>query len=100
VLDMVVLDPFNTRSLAFQVQTLKGHLSALPSLVEDGMLEPQLRKVIAMSCAVETEEAYEITEDKVTAFEHELMDLSGAVAARYFLQGAHATPTVKLASLA
>ncbi len=100
VLDMVVLDPFNTRSLAFQVRTLKEHLCELPSLVEDGMLEPQMRKVIAMSCAVETEEAYEITEARVGAFERELMDLSGAIADRYFLQGAHATPTVKLASLA
>jgi uncharacterized circularly permuted ATP-grasp superfamily protein/uncharacterized alpha-E superfamily protein len=100
VLDMVVLDPFNTRSLAFQVRTLKEHLSQLPSLVEDGMLEPQLRKVVAMSCAVETEEAYDITEDRIGAFEHELLELSGAVADRYFLQGANVTPTVKLASLA
>jgi uncharacterized alpha-E superfamily protein len=100
VLDMVVLDPFNTRSLAFQVRTLKEHLSELPSLVNDGMLEPQTRKVVAMSCAVETEEAYDLTEDRIGEFERDLMALSGAVADRYFLHGANATPTVKLASLA
>ncbi len=100
VLDMVILDPFNTRSLAFQVQTIKDHLTHLPSLVEDGMLEPQLRRVLAMACEVETEEAAEITEEKIGSFEVELMALSGAVADRYFLQGAQATPTVKLASLA
>jgi uncharacterized circularly permuted ATP-grasp superfamily protein/uncharacterized alpha-E superfamily protein len=100
VLDMVVLDPFNTRSLAFQVRTLKEHLSALPSLVDDGMLEPQARKIVAMSCAVETEQAYDLTEDRIGEFERDLMALSGAVADRYFLHGANATPTVKLASLA
>ena len=100
VLDMVILDPFNTRSLAFQVETLKDHLTHLPGLVEDGMLEPPVRKVVAMACKVETEEAADITVEKVQGFEVELMDLSGAIADRYFLQGAHATPTVKLASLA
>ncbi len=100
VLDMVILDPFNTRSLAFQVETLKSHISALPALVEDGMLEPPLRKVLAIACQVETGAAADIDEAKVKGFEQALMELSGAVADRFFLQGAHATPTVKLASLA
>ncbi len=39
VRDMVMLDPYNTRSLAFQVVTLKDHLAALPALLDDGMLE-------------------------------------------------------------
>ena len=34
------------------------------------------------------------------AFEHTLLRLSGAVADRYFLQGAKAVPTIKLAGLA
>ena len=100
VLDMVILDPFNTRSMAFQVATLKEHLLNLPALVDDGMLETPVRKVVALSCQVETAEAVEITGDTVQAFEDELMSLSGAVADRYFLHGANATPTVKLASLA
>ena len=83
--------------LAFQVQTIKDHLTHLPSpRPTNGMLEPQLRKVLAMSCEVETEEAAEITEDKIESFEVELMALSGAVADRYFLQGAAATPTVQV----
>src|SRR6202012_6022313 len=35
VRDMVILDPFNTRSLAFQVTSIKEHLAALPSLQAD-----------------------------------------------------------------
>ena len=100
VLDMAILDPFNTRSLAFQVLTLKDHLAALPALVEDGMLEAPMRGIVALSCQVETEEVAEIDEDRIAGFERDLMALSSAVADRYFLQGAHATPTVKLASLA
>ena len=36
---MVMLDPFNTRSVGFQVMALKDHLAALPSLLDDGILE-------------------------------------------------------------
>jgi len=100
VLDMVMLDPFNTRSLAFQVVTLKDHLAGLPSLVADGMLEEPSRILIPLATQVEIDDAAQLDADQIRAFEHGLMALSGAVADRYFLQGAKAVPTVKLAGLA
>ena len=100
VRDMVVLDPFNTRSLAFQILTLREHLSALPSLLDDGMLEEPKRIVLALASQVETDDAAGLDTDKITDFEQALMRLSGAVADRYFLQGASAMPTVKLSGLA
>jgi hypothetical protein len=39
VRDLVILDPFNPRSVAFQIHVLKGHLNSLPSLQNDGMPE-------------------------------------------------------------
>ncbi len=100
VRDMVVLDPYNTRSLAFQVVTLKEHLAVLPSLQQDGMLEEQARILLKLATEVETEDAAQLTPKKMQAFETALMRLSGAVADRYFLQGAKAVPTLKLAGLA
>ena len=100
VRDLVMLDPFNTRSLAFQLNTLREHLAVLPSLHEDGMLEEPSRILLSLSADVETEEARKLTEDKAHRFERALMRFSNAVADRYFLQGASAVPTVKLVGLA
>ena len=47
VRDMVVLDPFNPRSLAFQLVALKEHLAILPSLMDDGMMEAPRRILVA-----------------------------------------------------
>ena len=95
-----MLDPFNTRSLAFQLNVLKEHLAVLPSLQEDGMLEEPARILVALAADVETEDARRLTDDKAHRFERALMRFSNAVADRYFLQGASAVPTVKLMGLA
>jgi uncharacterized circularly permuted ATP-grasp superfamily protein/uncharacterized alpha-E superfamily protein len=100
VLDMVMLDPFNTRSLAFQIVTLAEHLSSLPSLLEDGMMEEPANILLTLSSEVKTQSAADLNAAKMRKFELALMRLSDAVAARYFLQGANAVPTIKLAGLA
>jgi len=100
VRDMVMLDPYNTRSTAFQVMALKEHLSVLPALQDDGMLEEPKRLMLTLATEVETADAGEIDTKRILHFERALMRLSTAIADRYFLQGAQAVPTVKLAGLA
>ncbi len=100
VRDMVMLDPFNTWSLAFQVFALKEHLANLPSLLDDGMLEEPNRILLPLMAEVQTADADDLDVDKMLAFEQALMRLSNAIAGRYFLQGANAVPTIKLAALA
>jgi uncharacterized alpha-E superfamily protein len=100
VRDMVMLDPFNTRSVAFQVATLKTHLAALPTLLDDGMMEKPSRILLPLATQVQTEDAALLTVEQIEAFEQDLMRLSGAIADRYFLQGANAVPTAKLVGLA
>ena len=100
VRDMVLLDAYNTRSLAFQLVTLQGHLAALPSLVDDGMLEAPRRILVVLATEIETAYAAALDEDAILGFENALLRLSGAIADRYFLQGANAVPTVKLGGLA
>ncbi|MDZ4373779.1 MAG: circularly permuted type 2 ATP-grasp protein [Phenylobacterium sp.] len=100
VRDLVMLDPFNTRSLAFQLNTLKEHLSVLPPLNDDGMLEEPQRILLSLAADVETEDARKLSTDKAQRYERALMRFSNAVADRFFLQGASAVPTVKLVGLA
>ena len=100
VRDMVMLDPYNTRSLAFQVTTLKEHLGVLPALQDDGMMEEPSRVLLPLATEIETADAAHLSTTRMLAFERTLLKLSGAVADRFFLQGAHAVPTIKLAGLA
>lgn len=100
VRDLVMLDPFNTRSVAFQVAALRDHLAVLPTLQEDGILETPSKILLPLAAELETEDAAKLHADKVLAYEGALMRLSNAVADRFFLQGATAVPTVKLVGLA
>lgn len=100
VRDLVMLDPFNTRSVAFQVAALKDHLAVLPTLQEDGILEAPSRILLPLAAELETVDAAGLHADKVKSYEGALMRLSNAVADRFFLQGANAVPTVKLVGLA
>ena len=99
VRDMVVLDCFNPRSLAFQVEAVKEHLKTLPTLLGDGILEEPLRLLLPLCTDLETSEAAYLTVENIRLFERTLLYLSGAIADRFFLQGATAIPTIKLASM-
>ncbi|RYF89247.1 MAG: hypothetical protein EON95_19110, partial [Caulobacteraceae bacterium] len=100
VRDLVMLDPYNPRSVAFQVATLRTHFDSLPKLQDDGMPEAPMRLLIQLGSQVDTEDAADLGEAKVKGFEQTLMSLSNAIADRYFLQGSNATPTKKLGGLA
>ena len=100
VRDMTLLDPYNTRSLAFQVNTLRDHLAALPTLLEDGMMEAPARILAPLVAQIEAQDAASLDADAILGFEQSLMQLSNAIADRYFLQGANAVPTLKFVGLA
>ncbi|MDR3506869.1 MAG: circularly permuted type 2 ATP-grasp protein [Caulobacteraceae bacterium] len=100
VRDLVMLDPFNPRSTAFQVGALKAHLGALPNLRDDGMLEEPQRLLVRIVADIEAEDAARLDSRKALMLEQRLMQLSDAIAARYFLQGSSATPTKKITGLA
>ena len=97
---MVMLDPYNTRSAAFQVFGIKEHLAALPSLLDDGMLETPNRILLPLATEMEVADAADFGIKRMRDVEQDLMLLSDAIANRYFLHGANAVPTAKLAALA
>src|SRR3954470_18585633 len=48
VRDLVVLDPYNPRSVAFQVAALNDHIAAIPSLKQHGLIERPQRLAVAL----------------------------------------------------
>jgi uncharacterized alpha-E superfamily protein len=100
VRDMVVLDPFNPRSVAFQVERLDEHLETLPLLSDDGMLEPPRRLILQLAAEVATASAPCLDNKTILVFEQCLLGLADAIAARYFLQGSHVARADKSSGLA
>jgi uncharacterized circularly permuted ATP-grasp superfamily protein/uncharacterized alpha-E superfamily protein len=89
VRDMVVLDSFNPRSVAFQVERLAEHLETLPLLSDDGMLEAPRRLILQLAAEVATTLAQQLDNERILSFEQSLLALADSIAARYFLQGPH-----------
>jgi uncharacterized alpha-E superfamily protein len=87
VRDMAVLDPYNPRSVAFQVEQLDKHIAELPTLSDDGMLETPRRMIVKLSAEIAATTAATLDNTRVLAFEQTLLSLADAIAARYFLQG-------------
>jgi uncharacterized circularly permuted ATP-grasp superfamily protein/uncharacterized alpha-E superfamily protein len=100
VRDTVLLDPFNTRSAAFQIFRLKEHLAALPTLADDGMLEEPTKVLLPLAARLESADAAGLGLDEILTFEQTLLSLSLAIAERYFLHGPKAVPSAKPAAIA
>ena len=100
VRDMVVLDSFNPRSVAFQVERLDEHLATLPLLSDDGMLEAPRRLILQLAAEVATATARCLNNEKILGFEQSLLALADAIAARYFLQGPHVARAEESSALA
>ena len=86
VIDLVLLDPQNPRSLLFQLTQLNWHLGKLPLLVEAGVPERPLREARAMLSELQSLEAAQINEAVARRIEVRLLALSDALSQRYFLQ--------------
>jgi uncharacterized alpha-E superfamily protein len=100
VRDMALLDPFNPRSVAFQVARLEEHLASLPVLREDGMLEMPRQIALKLKTDMAVEQANLLTMDTMFNYESRLMELAGAIADRYFLHGANTLSDDKPTGLA
>ncbi len=86
VLDLVMLDPYNPRSVAFQIDRLDTEIRDLPWLTEDGMLEAPRRLILKLAAECRTAEAARLDRNGILLFEQLLMGVSNAIADRYFLQ--------------
>jgi uncharacterized alpha-E superfamily protein len=86
VRDMALLDPFNPRSVGFQIASLNAHITDLPALHEDGLLEEPRRIIARLSTEIATSAAGNLETSTILAFEQKVSGFADAVAGRYFLQ--------------
>ena len=99
-LDMVMLDPYNPRSVGFQLAQIDAHLKALPTLHEDGILEAPRRLSLKLRAEIEVEDASRIDAHRVLEIEQGVMALADALTDRYFIQATEVAPTDEPSGLA
>jgi uncharacterized alpha-E superfamily protein len=84
--DLVGLDPFNPRSIAYQINVIKDHLDALPRLRNDGMDESQQSAANALAAQIATLNAATLNGLAVFEVEQKLLALSDKISHRFFLR--------------
>ena len=84
VVDLVVLDPNNPRSIVFQLARIEAHLAALPKRGEENRLSPPEQIATAATTRMRTTEAALIDTNALIEVEAALMKLSDVVASTYF----------------
>ena len=100
VRDLAVLDPYNPRSVAFQVTALNDHIASLPSLKEHGLIERPQRLAVALQATLTTSEAAALDVKTLFALEQDLLNLADAIGSHYFPHGPNASRPEKLTGLA
>jgi len=83
VIDLVTLDPNNPRSVAFQLDRIETHLSALPGRQAAGRLSPVQQIAASIATRLRTVEAAAIDEALIVETGQSLMKLSDAITATY-----------------
>ena len=91
VVDLVMLDPHNPRSVAYQLDRIEAHLAALPRHGEGRLSAPQ-QITAAAATVLRTSEAAAIDAALIGAAEDALMRLSEAIGTAYLTHNERAEP--------
>ena len=83
VLDLVMLDPNNPRSVEFQLDRIETHLGALPKQSAEGRLSPAQQVAAGIATRLRTIDANKIDSALVVDIESALMKLSDAISSAF-----------------
>jgi len=83
VIDLVMLDPNNPRSVVFQLERIETHLGALPKRNAAGRLSPVQQVAASTATRLRTADAAAIDAALIIDVEQALMKLSNAISAAY-----------------
>jgi len=83
VIDLVMLDPNNPRSVVFQLERIETHLGALPRRNSNGRLSPVQQIAAFIATGLRTADATGMTEALIIDIEQSLMKLSDAISSAY-----------------
>ena len=100
VRDLVLLDPYNPRSVAFQVSALNDHIASLPTLKEGGIDRAATALAVALQAMLTPAEAASLDTKTLFALEQDLLTLADAIGSHYFPHGPNASRPEKLTGLA
>ncbi|MEJ1159977.1 circularly permuted type 2 ATP-grasp protein [Prosthecomicrobium sp. N25] len=84
VVDLILLDEANPRSVAFQLERLVDHLCHLADRHEGRRADPAERAALRLSTALRTAEAADFDPERIMVLETSLMQVSDAITTRYF----------------
>ena len=88
VIDLVLLDPNNPRSVEFQLQRIESHLNALPKQSAEGRLSPAQQIAAAITTRLRTINADEVNGNLIIEIENSLMKLADAISAAFLTSSA------------
>jgi uncharacterized circularly permuted ATP-grasp superfamily protein/uncharacterized alpha-E superfamily protein len=83
VVDLVMLDPNNPRSVVFQLDRIETHLGALPRRNSTGRLSPVQQIAASIATLLRTADATNVDDALIMAIEDSLMKLSDAISSAY-----------------
>jgi uncharacterized alpha-E superfamily protein len=90
VIDLVVLDPNNPRSVAYQVDRIETHLAVLSKRSAENRLSPPEQIATALAAQFRTTDAADLDEATFMRAEETLMKLADMIASTYFTTHARA----------
>jgi uncharacterized circularly permuted ATP-grasp superfamily protein/uncharacterized alpha-E superfamily protein len=86
VIDLVMLDPNNPRSVIYQLDRIEAHLAALPRRVADGRLSPPQQIAASIATSLRTADAAKIDAELILGSENALMKLSETIDSSHLTQ--------------
>jgi uncharacterized alpha-E superfamily protein len=92
VVDLVVLDPNNPRSVLYQLDRIETHLRALPKRSSSGRLSPVQQIAAAVATRLRTADAAAVNEASIVEIEQALLKLSDAISAAYLTNNERSEP--------
>ncbi len=92
VIDLVMLDPNNPRSVMFQLDRIEAHLRALPRRSTGGRLSPVEQIAAATATRLRTADAAAVSEALIVDVEQALLNLSDAISAAYLINTERSEP--------
>jgi uncharacterized circularly permuted ATP-grasp superfamily protein/uncharacterized alpha-E superfamily protein len=83
VIDLLLLDELNPRSVLHQIRLIREHLEYLPPRESGGSMTPLMRKVLQMETELTTSAANEFNSDELGALRMSAASLSGSLSESY-----------------
>ncbi|RUU27804.1 circularly permuted type 2 ATP-grasp protein [Mesorhizobium sp. M6A.T.Ce.TU.016.01.1.1] len=83
VIDLLVLDPLNPRSILFQLERLKAEIALLPA-VGEGHMSPAAKEILQLNTAIAIKEPSDMTAKALDDLATEISGLYNSLAKAYF----------------